>query len=284
MRPGTHLKVALGEDLYEIERPFGSLLPGEGKVTDVAVDRSGLVHVLLRRDPLVEPEGPAVVVFGEDGRRMGEWGEDILDAHMISCDPEGRLWVVDRDAHQVLAFDADGRKLASLGTRHVPGNPFNHPADIAFGPEGDLFVADGYGHGFVHRFDKSLNPVRRWGSVGTGPGEFLTVHGIWVTGDGRVLVVDRENSRVQVFDAEGTLTGILTAFHRPSDIWGDAQGRIYVSDAIPTLTRLDPDLTVSGRCRPVLNGAHGLCGDATGRLYLAEGNPSRITRLVPKRS
>ena len=67
MRPGTHLNVALGDDLYEIERPFGSLLPGEGKVTDVAVDLSGRVHVLLRRDPLVEPEGPAVVVFDDEG-------------------------------------------------------------------------------------------------------------------------------------------------------------------------------------------------------------------------
>ncbi len=283
MRPGTHLIVALGDDLYEIERPFGALLPAEGKVTDVAVDHSGRIHVLLRRDPLVEPHGPAVVVFDESGRRLGAWGEDIVDAHMISCDPDGRLWVVDRDSHLILAHDADGRRLASLGTRNEPGKPFNHPADIAFGPTGDLFVADGYGHGFVHRYDKDLNPILRWGSVGTGPGQFLTVHGIWVTSDGRVLVVDRENSRVQVFDAEGMLTGMLTVFHRPSDIWGDAQGRLYISDAIPTLTRLEPDLTVSGRCRPVLNGAHGLWGDAEGRLYLAEGNPSRITRLVPKR-
>jgi peptidylglycine monooxygenase len=38
---------------------------------------------------------------------------------------------------------------------------------------------------------------------------------------------------------------------------------------------------VIGRGRPVLNGAHGIWGDEAGRLYLAEGNPSRITRLVP---
>ena len=39
--------------------------------------------------------------------------------------------------------------------------------------------------------------------------------------------------------------------------------------------------TLIGRCRPVLNGAHGIWGDEAGRVYLAEGNPSRVTRLVP---
>jgi peptidylglycine monooxygenase len=275
------LRVALGADLYEVERPFGDLAGRGGKVTDVAVDLSGHVHVLLRRDPLAEEPGPAVVVLDADGRHLGAWGEEIADAHMIACDPQGRLWVVDRDAHEIVAFDAEGRRLESLGHRHAPGVLFNHPADVAFGPGGDLFVADGYGHGFVHRFDRALTQKKRWGGVGVAPGTFLTVHGIWACADGRVVVVDRENDRLQVFDGDGALLGIVTGFYRPSDIWGDAAGRLYVTDAIPTLTRLAPDLTPDGRCRPVLNGAHGLWGGPDGMLYLAEGNPSRITRLVP---
>jgi peptidylglycine monooxygenase len=282
MQPSRSLTVAFGDDLYAVERPFGDIAAADGKVTDVTVDRAGRVHVLVRRDPLVDAPAPAVIVFDADGRRVAAWGEAILDAHMISCDHEGRLWVVDRDAHEIAAYDGAGRRLATLGTAGGPGEPFNHPADIAFAPGGDIYVADGYGNGFVHRFGPDLAPKGRWGRVGTRPGEFLTVHGIWVTPDGRVFVVDRENSRVQVFDPDGEPLGLLTMFHRPSDIWGDAAGRIYVSDAIPTVTRLEPDLGASGRCRPVFNGAHGLWGDAAGRLYLAEGNPSRVTRLVLK--
>jgi peptidylglycine monooxygenase len=108
----------------------------------------------------------------------------------------------------------------------------------------------------------------------------MTVHGIWLCNDGRIVVADRENNRLQVFTKAGKLIAVWGGFHRPSDIWGDAEGRLYVSDGIPTLTCLAPDGSRIGRCRPVLNGAHGLTGASDGTLYLAEGTPSRITRLV----
>jgi hypothetical protein len=117
--------------------------------------------------------------------------------------------------------------------------------------------------------------------VGRAPGAFLTAHSVWATANGNVVVADRENQRLQLFTADGALLTVWDGFHRPSDLWGDAQGRLYVCDGIPTLTCLAPDGTVLGRCRPVLNSAHGLWGDAEGRLYLAENNPNRMTRLAP---
>jgi len=279
---GQRLRVALGTRRYVVERPFGDLDAAGGKVTDVAVDHDGHVHVLLRRDPLTDPPGPAVIVLDAAGRRLDAWGDDIADAHMVSCDPQGRIWIVDRDAHEIQCRDTRGTVLAVLGRRHAPGEPFNHPADIAFGPAGEMVVADGYGHGFVHLFDATLAPRHRWGGIGISPGMFLTAHGIWMCPDGRIVVVDRENDRLQVFGRDGGLLEVVTGFYRPSDVWGDADGNLYVTDAIPTLSLLTPDLRREGRCRPVLNGAHGIWGAPDGTLYLAEGNPSRITRLVPE--
>ncbi len=109
----------------------------------------------------------------------------------------------------------------------------------------------------------------------------MTVHGIWVCNDGRVVVADRENNRVQIFGQDGALLSLLTGYHRPSDIWGDDAGRLYISDGVPTFSCLAPDGTRIGRCRPVLNGAHGFTGAPDGSFYLAEGSPSRVTRLVP---
>ena len=200
---------------------------------------------------------------------------------MIACDPGGSIWVVDRDAHEIVAFDPDGTERMALGRRHRPLEPFNHPSDVAFGGDGTIWVADGYGAGRVHAFAPDGAALRGWGEVGTEPGAFLTAHGIWAGRDGRILVADRENDRVQVFDPDGGLHAIWTGFHRPSDIWGDGAGRLYVSDGVPTLTMLDEDGVRLGRCRPVLNGAHGLWGGRDGHLFLAEGNPSRITRLTP---
>ena len=97
-----------------------------------------------------------------------------------------------------------------------------------------------------------------------------------------VLVADRENHRLQLFDLDGKLLAVWTGFFRPQAIWGDGAGLLYVTDSVPSLTALTEMGERVGRCRPVLNGAHGLSGNAqSGILYLAEGNPSRVTRLVP---
>ena len=120
-----------------------------------------------------------------------------------------------------------------------------------------------------------------WGRPGHGPGEFHNPHAVWVLPDGRVVVADRENNRLQAFSPDGDLLAIWTGFRQPLDIWGDAEGRLYVTDLVPSLSLLSSDGELLGRCRPVLNGAHGISGDRSGRLYLAEGNPSRVTRLVP---
>jgi sugar lactone lactonase YvrE len=280
MKP--ELVVALGSQRYRVERPFGDLPNGPGRVSDVAVDAAGNVHVLLRYDPLVDAPAPRVIVHDANGKRIGAWGEDILaDSHMIVPAPGDRLFVVDRDAHQIVICNTNGQQLGSIGTRNGPLEPFNHPTDVAFCPDGTIYVSDGYAGARVHRFTADGVPMSGWGTLGHGPGEFLNPHAIWVMPDGRVVVADRENSRLQVFSADGGLLDIWTGFQKPLDIWGDAEGRLYVTDLVPSLTLLAPNGKVLGRCRPVLNGAHGICGDGKGSLYLAEGNPSRVTRLSP---
>lgn len=278
---GEGFVVALGERRYRVERPFGAL-DGLGKVTDVAIDGRGRVAVLLRSDPYCDAPADPVRLLTPEGAPVGSFGGDVVaDAHKIAADPQGRLWVVDRDAHEIVGFDLDGRPFARLGRRHGPGEPFNHPSDIAFASDGTIAVADGYANGKVHILGPDLGHRLSFGAVGVAPGEFLTVHGIWVCGDGRIAVADRENHRVQIFGQDGALLAVWTGFHRPSDIWGDGEGCLHVSDGIPTLTRLASDGARLGRCRPVLNGAHGITGGPDGVFYLAEGSPSRVTKLTP---
>jgi DNA-binding beta-propeller fold protein YncE len=277
------LVVALGSRRWKVERPFGELPAGSGKVTDVATLADGRVLVLTRRDHYVDPQCDCVQVLGCDGTFLGSWGAGrIADAHMIAVDAQDRVWVVDRDCHEVVCFDADGRELGALGRRHGPLEPFNHPSDVAFGPDGRIWVSDGYAGGLIHCFSPGGDLEHSFGEVGIASGCFMTPHGLWITADGRVMVADRENNRVQVFDDGGALLDVWSGFHRPSDIWGDGDGNVYVVDGVPSLTRLDGAGRRNGRCRPVLNGAHGMWGHA-GLFFLAEGNPSRITRLVPIR-
>jgi peptidylglycine monooxygenase len=63
------------------------------------------------------------------------------------------------------------------------------------------------------------------------------------------------------------------------DIFEDADGTLFVTDRVPSLTAFAPDGSRLGRCRPSLNGAHGIFGDAAGNLFLAEIQPNCVTRL-----
>jgi peptidylglycine monooxygenase len=205
-----------------------------------------------------------------------------VDVHGVSATADGRVVVVDRDAHQVLIHDIEGRRRLALGERHRPsvGAPFSHPTSAAIAPDGDIYVSDGYGNSVVHRFGADGKLKSTWGGRGTGPGQFTTPHAVWIDPRDRVLVADRENNRVQIFDRNGKYLTEWRDFYHPMAIYGDARGMIFVTDQIPRISMLSFDGELVGRCRGAINGAHGMSGDAMGNFYLSELPPEKITRLT----
>ncbi len=270
--------VILGDRRYAIHRKWARLPAGEsfGFLSDLMVDGEGRVHVAQRGN-----DRP-VLVFDRDGRLIGGWGEGTLaEPHYINAAPDGSILVADRDAHQVLRFDASGKLLQALGKRHWPSldAPFNHPTAAAQAADGEIYVADGYGNSSVHRFAADGTLLATWGGPGTGPGTFTTPHAIWVDRSGKVLVGDRENNRIQVFDRGGAFLSEWGDFYHPMQIWVDDRDMVFVTDQIPRISLLSAQGQLVGRCRGAINGAHGLCGDADGNLYLAELPPQEITKL-----
>jgi peptidylglycine monooxygenase len=275
----TDLIVALGERSYKVERPWGETPPGItiDVVSQVAADSRDNVYVVQRIDP-------PVIVFDRDGGYLRSWGSGVIaDAHGIFITPDDLVLIVDRDAHQVLGFSPDGELVMTIGERHRPRFqlPFNHPCDVAVAADGEIYVCDGYANSVIHRFAADGSWISTWGEPGSGPGQFTTPHAIWVMADDRVLVADRENNRIQVFDREGVYLTEWGDHYHAMDIYVDPEGSIYVTDQIPRLSRLDPQGNLTGRCRPVLFGAHGVWGDSHGNLLLAESAPTnRLTRLT----
>jgi DNA-binding beta-propeller fold protein YncE len=80
---------------------------------------------------------------------------------------------------------------------------FNRPTDIAFAPNGDFYVTDGYGNSRVVKFSSNGRFLKTWGTKGRGKGQFDTPHSVAVDRQGRVYVADRENYRIQIFNADG---------------------------------------------------------------------------------
>ena len=173
-----------------------------GRVSSVAVDASGNVYA-FHRGPKADP----IVVFAPDGKYLRSWGMGLFGSpHGIRIDKQGHVWTTDTVTHQLMEFTNEGQLLRSWGKKGVAGttqDTFNRPTDVAFLPNGDFFVTDGYGNSRVVKFSKEGKYLMEWGKRGTGPGEFDLPHVIVIDSRQNLYVSDRENNRIQIFDAQG---------------------------------------------------------------------------------
>ena len=126
----------------------------------------------------------------------------------------------------MLRCTALGKVTRTLGTRGEAGcdeRHFNRPADVVITPEGDVFVADGYGNSRVVHFDKNGIFVKSWGRLGTKPGEFSLPHAIAL--DSKVgSMWPTVHVRIQVFDQDGSFLDQWRE-HRSTVHFLDDQGR-----------------------------------------------------------
>jgi len=174
-----------------------------GRVSAVATDPAGREVFVFHRGKKADP----VVVFDVKGKYLRSWGRGMFgNPHGMRVDRAGSVWVTDNGDHQVMKFTPKGELLLVLGVKGMPGTDdrtFNRPTDIAFAPTGEFYVSDGYGNSRVVKFSREGRYLLAWGKKGNGPGEFDTPHSIGVDSRGTVYVSDRENNRIQIFDANG---------------------------------------------------------------------------------
>jgi len=300
--PEVNTVVGQGRHIYEVHEDWAR--PPEGMdvlAASVTVDAHDRVYCFNRN-----PEHP-VVVFDRDGSFLSSWGAGLFAfPHVIRATRDNKLWIVDRDHAQMMLFDTSGKLLRTVGTKGFRsdtgvapdyfksdafqsvthgGGPFNLPTDIDVAPSGEMFVTDGYGNARVHKFAADGTHLFSWGEPGTGPGEFNLPHGIWIDRKGRLLVADRENDRVQVFDQEGKLLHIWpTKLIGPAIIYVDADDVVYIvehnSGNVSVLTLEGERLAQWGD--PSFKSCHGIWGDSHGDIYVVRAGPWGRRRKVVK--
>jgi len=258
-----------------------------GGVSGVAVNSQGQIYVLHRA------EHP-VVCFEPTGEYVRAWGDDLIGSgHGLRIDREDNVWVTDTEHHLVYKFDPRGELLLTLGQPDKPGlghDQFDKPTDVNFGPGGEIYVTDGYGNSRIMKFNAKGEFLTTWGEAGSGPGQFNAPHAVVIGKDGRVIIGDRDNDRIQIFTPEGELLETWTGFapfglaFGPDDVLFVADGRAN------KILRLDADGNVvqswggtKGAAPGEFSTPHMLEADRQGNLYAAEVSGKRVQKLVRRR-
>ena len=172
---------------------------------------------------------------------------------------------------------------------------------------GELYGSDGYGNARVHKYTADGKLLFSWGTSGIDPGEFNLPHSVCIDANGLIYVADRENHRIQIFNAEGKLETIWYNLHRPCGLHidtGDPQ-LIYVGGLAPQFS-FSEDYPNLGPCVGVYSpegkrlarlgdphwgetpgrfiAPHGIASDSKGNLYVGEVSVSFLgKKLDPPR-
>ena len=152
-----------------------------------------------------------IVVVDRQGHVLRSWGKGLYKIpHSIRLDPAGNVWTTDAESSTILKFSPTGQKLMQIEVGEQPTgrkSRFVGTTDIAFGPNGRLFITDGYGNARVLEYSSDGKRVHEFGTPGSGPGQFKLPHGITIDKENILYVADRENGRVQKFDLDGKFLG-----------------------------------------------------------------------------
>lgn len=252
-----------------------------------------------------------IMQFDASGKLLRSFGSGMfIFPHGFDVDHDGNVWITDArgqdgKGHQVFKFSPDGKLLMTLGKAGVAGDgpdTFNQPSDVVVARNGDIFVADGHDNNTnarVVKFSKDGTFIKAWGKRGSAPGDFNTPHAIELDSKGRLLVGDRANNRIQIFDQEGKFIEEWKQFSRPSGIFIDRNDMIYVADSESNTKRNagwergiyigsardgkvtafipDPEPNPDGSAT---SGAEGVAADFQGNVYGAEVGPKMLRKYV----
>jgi hypothetical protein len=222
-KSGSRLPViGTGDHQYEVIHDWGELPAGHvyGNTHGVAVDAQGEIHIkhTVGKGAKIED---AVVVFDADGKFVRSWGKEYKGgAHGLHLSREGGeefFYLCDPKRHLFAKTTLAGKELwrkwaPEQCNGYTMPDEFN-PTNIAIAPNGDFYVADGYGKSFIHQFDRDAKYIRTFGGKGSAAGQVSCPHGLMVDTRGAkpiLVVADRSNNRLQNFSLDGKHLGFVT--------------------------------------------------------------------------
>lgn len=257
----------------------------------LVVDKAGNIYVTTDTKR-------GIVAFSATGKFLRAFGPSRI--HALECREENGVeyfYAARPSDHEVVKLKLDGTQEWALQYPAESGlykdaKGFN-PCAVTVGPDGAIFVADGYGANYVLKFDKNRKFVKAFGGPGKEEGKFQTCHGIAL--DNRqdkplLLVCNRNNDRVEYWDLEGNFVKVIRKDLRmpaavqirgDEAVFPELQGRVTVLDKTGAIVAQLGDNPVNSQRANfglakdqwkdgVCNSPHGASIDAQGNVLVSE--------------
>ena len=172
-----------GDFRYQLEKEWGDLDPKKTPVNnchEMVMDKRG--RLLLLTD---HPKNN-ILIYDTAGKLLNSWTLNLPGAHGLTIHDEGGseyLYLTDPGLGRVIKSSLDGRIIMELSSPIKLGvyddKMAYRPTETTIGPNGDIYVADGYGSQFILQYDAKGAFIRKFGGDSfLSPEKFKQAHGV----------------------------------------------------------------------------------------------------------
>ena len=173
-----------GNFRYKVHKAWGNLDPATTPVKnchEMVMDKKG--RLIMITDEVKNN----IIVYDKSGKLLTTWGNEFPSGHGLTLFDEGGeevLFICDPDTGRVVKTTLEGKILLELP------NPKNigayeaslayKPTETAIAPNGDIYVADGYGSQYILHFSPKGELKGKFGGPGDADENFSTAHGVCI--------------------------------------------------------------------------------------------------------
>ncbi|AWW30217.1 6-bladed beta-propeller [Echinicola strongylocentroti] len=203
--------VGHGDFRYKVKKEWGTQDPSIYPVKDcheMVQDKKGRLILLTNETQ------NNVMFYDRSGKVLDTWGHDFPGAHGLTLHDENGeefLYITDHDRHQVFKTTLDGKILLTLDypkeTGVYDGPEKYKPTEVAISPNGDIYIADGYGQSYVIQYSSTGEYIRHFGGNGDADDQLKQAHGICLDtrkgGTPELIVTSRIAHEFKRFSLDG---------------------------------------------------------------------------------
>ena len=265
---------------------------------DIAVSSRDEVYVS------VEDQQAGLQVFASDGRFLRNVPHAPADLHgfVIRRQPDGEfLYGARLRGQEVVKMALDGTVALTIPASSIPDdfkvkNATNGQTRVLLtgvdvGPNGDIYVTDGYSSDYIHRFDRTGKYLASFGGK-KEPYNFNTLHKLTIDTrfqPARLIACDRANNRVVHMSLDGEFLGVVArdlllpaavVIDGDNAIVGELTGRVTILDKAGNVVArvgTNTEQGVGGNSMPpeqwktgLVVAPHGVALDSHGNLFVSE--------------